>query len=229
MRIRRTLALGGALSALSLILASAALAAGTSVSVRVEGVKRTLLPATVVHTRAGSITKGGTPAGVCPSTSAAGALDVATKHRWGGTYDVKFAQLELTSILGESWPFTQLKYYWGVWVNNRYATTGMCLISLRRSDRVLFAVDSVKKHEHPLGLTAPARATAGKPFKVKVVWYSDAGKARWLLGASVTGAAGKTDKRGVLTVRVKHAGKLKLSAFEPGYIHSATAPVTVKS
>ena len=64
MWIRRTLALGSALVALSLIFAGAAVAAGTSVSVRVEGLTRTLLPTTVVHTHSGSITKGGTPAGV---------------------------------------------------------------------------------------------------------------------------------------------------------------------
>ncbi|MFZ0039972.1 MAG: hypothetical protein WAK93_01585 [Solirubrobacteraceae bacterium] len=229
MPTRRTLALGGALLALCLVFASAALAAGTKVSVRVEGVKRTLLSTTSVTTHSGSITKDGTPAGICPSSSAAGALDIATKHRWGGTFDTKFQELELTTILGESWPFTQDKYYWGIWVNNRYASAGMCQITPHKGDRILFAVDSDTTHEHPLGLSAPARATRGKAFKVKVVSYSDAGKATPLAGASIKGVSGTTDNRGALTVTDTHAGKLRLQASAKSHIRSATETVTVKA
>ena len=117
-----------------------------------------------------------------PSTSAAGALDAATKGDWGGTYSSSLGELALTSIKGENWPFSQVRYYWAIWVNNRYAEKGMCQIKLRRGDQVLFAADSEKHPEHPLGLSAPAKAKRGRSFQVKVVWYSDSGKAKGLKG-----------------------------------------------
>src|SRR5205807_984786 len=112
----------------------------------------------------GSITKNGAPAGTCPATSAAGALDVATRGRWGGSFSASLNELELTSIKGETWSFHQVKYFWAIWVDNRFAQTGMCQIGLHRGDRILFAVDSDKHPEHPLGLSAPAKARRGKPF-----------------------------------------------------------------
>ncbi len=228
MRIRRTLALGGALAALGLVLASAALAAGTTVTVRVEGLKRTLLPATVVHTPgSGSITKGGTPAGACPATSAAGALDVATHHRWNGTYSSGLG-VEITQILGETHLFTS-KDYWSLWVNDRYAPTGACGLRLHRSEQLLFAAVPVKGSPYPIVLTAPARATAGKAFTVKVSYYDAKGKSKPLSGARVTGAAAQTNAAGVVKLTAKRSGRLKLSASDPGYIRPATATVTVNA
>ena len=53
---------------------------------RVEGAGKTLLGPTVVETHSGWITKDGTPKGTAwPDTSATGALDVATRHDWGGS------------------------------------------------------------------------------------------------------------------------------------------------
>src|ERR1700722_15208275 len=112
MQLRRIYALCGTLAALAALAAvpTSALAAGTSVSVRVEGLKRTLVSGQTVQTHSGSITKAGAPAGACPSTSAAGALAGATKGNWGATFSASLNELELTSIKGESWPFTQANY-----------------------------------------------------------------------------------------------------------------------
>ena len=77
---------GGAAARVLAIDRSGARAPAPAVTVRVEGVKRTLLPATVAHAESGSITKGGTPKGTCPGSAAAGAFDVATHRNWGGTY-----------------------------------------------------------------------------------------------------------------------------------------------
>ena len=86
MKNSRSIALGGLTIALALT-PTAALAAGpTTVSVRIEGTSRTLLAATNVRTHSGSITKGGAPAGACPATTAAGALDDAAHHKWTGSY-----------------------------------------------------------------------------------------------------------------------------------------------
>lgn len=227
MHIRSLFALCVASIALCLTLAANAFASGTKVNVRIEGRSHTLLATTVVHTHAGSITKGGAPAGNCPATSAAGALDVATHGRWGGSYSTHYAELSLTSILGETWSFSQKKYYWGIWVNDRYASAGMCQIALHRGDRVLFAVDSVARHEHPLGLTAPRRASARHTFKVTVVSYSDAGVAKPLAGVRIDGAV--TSRGGIATITEKRAGKLTLTASRTGYIRSAPATVSVSS
>lgn len=227
MHFSRTYALWGTLAVLAaaIWLPASAVAAGTSVSVRVEGVKRTLVSSKTVRTHGGSITKDGAAPGTCPSTSAAGALDVATKGNWGGVFSSSLNELELTSIKGEAWPFTQVKYYWAIWVNNRFAEVGMCQIKLRRGDRVLFAADSEKHAEHPLGLSAPAKAKVGKSFKVKVVWYSDSGKAKALKGVRIAGAT--TDSGGVARITPTKAGKLHLKAGSKGYIRSAAVTVKV--
>jgi hypothetical protein len=220
-----------ALAAASIVLAlvpTAALAAGaTTVSVRIEGQSRTLLAPTNVQTHAGSITKGGAPAGACPATTAAGALDVASKSNWNGKFYTSFNDYLISSILGDT-PNTKVGY-WGVWVDNRYATVGVCEIKLKRGDTVLFAVDSVKHHEHPLGLSGPAKATTGHALQLKVVSYSDAGQAKPIAGAHLTGAGSNvvTNRQGVATITSQRAGKLKLTASDSGYIRSAALTVNV--
>jgi hypothetical protein len=224
MQLRRTHALWGAIAVLAATPAGA-LAAGTKVSVRVEGLNKTLLAASAARTGSGSITKGGAPRGTCPANSAAGALNAATKGAWGGTFDTSFNELVLTSILGESWPFSQTNYYWGVWVDNRYASAGMCEISLHRGQRVLFAVDSVKHHEHPLALSAPRAGRVRHPFTVKAVWYTDAGRARAIRGVRVGGVT--TNSRGIARITPRHAGRLRLKVSQKGYIRSAAEWVRI--
>jgi hypothetical protein len=227
MQFRRNNALWGTLAVLAALAAvpAGALAAGAAVSVRVEGLKRTLVAAKLVHTHSGSITKDGAPAGTCPATSAAGALDVATKGNWGATFSASLNELELTSIKGQSWPFTQPNYYWAVWINHRYAEVGICQIKLKRGDHLLFAVDSAKTAEHPVGVSGPARASVGKSFKVKAVWYTDAGKAKALKGIKIDGAT--TNAKGIATITASKRGKLRLKASPKGYIRSAAITVKV--
>jgi hypothetical protein len=230
MHHRRFLALTGATLAFVLAPSAAALAANsTKVTVRVEGNTRTLLAPTIVQTHTGSITQGGAPAGACPAASAAGALDVATHHGWSGTFFSSFNDYEIKTILGDT--ENGKKSYWGIWVNNVYATTGACEIKLKPGDQLLFAVDSVAHHEHPLGLTAPPKANAGRSFKVKVVSYSDAGVAKPLAGVQVSGAGvkGLTNRNGLLTVSEPHAGTVVLRAQRKGYIRAAPVSVRVSS
>jgi hypothetical protein len=231
MHVRRTFALGGATVALAFVLgfSTASLAAGTSgttVSVRIEGKNRTLLPATVVHTHSGSITRGGTPKGVCPATSGAGALDVATHHRWNGSYGS--LGLSVTQILGETHAFTS-RYYWSVWVNNRYAPAGVCGLKLHRGEQLLFAAVSDKGSPFPLVLTGPSRATAGHPFNLNVSYFNAKGVSKPLAGAHVAGPGlnAVSNKHGVVSVAAQHKGKLKYNASEKGYIRAATLTVRV--
>lgn len=215
MRVRSKLALAGA--CLLAAAAPSAAAAATTVSVRVEGLKRTLLPSTAVRVpTSGSITKGGAPAGSCPAASGAGALDAATHHRWGGTYSSGLG-IELTSVFGESHPFTS-KDYWGLYINGRYAPVGMCDLKLHKGEQVLFAAVSVKGSTYPLALSAPRRATAGHAFTVTVRAYNARGVAKPLAGASVAGV--KTNARGIATITVRKAGKVTLTADRSGYVRA---------
>jgi hypothetical protein len=133
--------------------ALAASSAPASVTVRIEANAKTLLAATSVKTTIGSITRGGAPAGSCPSTSAQGALQKATQGKWVGSWYKKYDEYYITGILGH----TPEKSYWAIYVNGKYATAGACEIPLKRGDAVLFAVIPDKgKTPQALGVRLPA-------------------------------------------------------------------------
>jgi Domain of unknown function (DUF4430) len=223
MKSSRTIALGGACIALAVTPAVALASGPTTVSVRVEGKTRTLLAATTVSVPAGgSITKGGTPAGTCPAPSAAGALDAATHHRWGGTYSSGLG-IELTSILGETHSFTS-SYYWSISVNDKYAQVGMCDLKLHKGDQLLFAAVPDKGTEYPIVISAPRHATVGHAIELKVAYANAKGIDKPLVGASIDGHV--TNKQGVARVTAAKAGKLHLTAARAGYVR-AEATVTV--
>ena len=226
MHKKTILALGGAALALALA-PGVALGAGTQVTVRVEGKKKTLLHSDTVRTHGGFLTRNGAPSGSCSASSAAGALDVATKHRWGGTWSTSFNDFLIKTILGDT--ESTSKFYWGIWVNNRYATSGACGLRLHGGDQLLFAVDSVAHREHPLAIKGPSHATVGKPFDLKVVWYSDNGKSKPLAGArvSVGGKSGKTNSRGIVPLTPSHTGTFTINASHTGYIRAEAVRLRV--
>jgi hypothetical protein len=227
MNRKKSFALGAAVLISAAALVGNAAAAGTSMTVRVEGKTRTLLAAKTVRTHTGFITKGGAPSGACPATSAQGALDVATNHRWSGSFSTSYNEYLIKTILGDI--ESTSKFYWGIWINDRYATTGACEIKLHAGDRVLFAVDSVAHHEHPIEFARVKNQRSGHPFGVKLVWFSDAGKNKPLAGARVTGSgvSAVTNRSGVAKITAAHAGTLKLNATHAGYIRAATLRVHV--
>ena len=228
MKHLRILAVTGTFALLCLVGAGAAFAAGSTVSVRVEGLKRTLLPATkVTAPSSGSITKGGTPAGTCPATNAAGPLNTATHGRWGGTYTTGLG-IDITQILGETHVFSSHGYYWEFFVNNRAASLGVCDQKLRSGDRLLFAPAPAKGTVYPIVLKTPARATAGTPFTVKAYYYpGSSNKTKPIAGVTFMGLSGSTNKSGVATLTGSHSGKLKLVGSDKGYIRSAASTVEV--
>jgi hypothetical protein len=198
-----------------------------TLSVRIEGAARTLLPTRSIAVPSGSVTKDGAPRGACPGDTVAGALNAATHRNWVGKYYVQYNDYLITSILGET-PDPMVGY-WGIWVDNRFATAGACAIQVQVGDRILFAVDSTQQHEHPLGLSGPATATAGSAFRLKVVSYSDAGRATPLGGAQVTGAGLTlvTNHRGFASVDTHKTGTLSFNASAAGHIRAATLSVSV--
>jgi hypothetical protein len=233
MSVRSTFALAGA--SLALVAAPAAVAqaspassaaAGTRVSVRVEGVKHVLLaPKTVQAPTSGSFTTGGTPSGVCPKNSAAGALDVATHHRWNGTYSSGLG-IEVTQILGETDKYSPHGYYWSIYVNNVSATEGICDLKLKPGEQILFAAIPASGKATLLGLTGPAKVTAGRAFTLKVVAYDAKGKAKPIAGVKVSGASRPSNAHGLVTVTASRRGTAHFTAAGKGFVRSA--PLTVK-
>ena len=225
MQIRRIIALSGTTFALVLtpLLSTAALAADNQVTVRVEGTSRTLLPTTTVQTHTGSIREGGTPPGDCPATSAAGALDVATHHRWRGMFYASVPGIFVTSIFGEKATGSD---YWTVFVDNQSSSLGICSLKLHRGEQLLFAVTN--GNEYPIVLAAPKHATTNHSFEVKVSYYAK-GVAKPLAGVSVNGANTVSNRSGIVTITPKRVGKLTLKGTRSGYVRSAAATVTVAS
>jgi hypothetical protein len=223
MHLRRSLAVGGTLATLSISPAMLSIspagavvaAPAPRVTVRVEGMTRTLLPTTVTQTHAGWITRFGAPSGKCPATSAAGALDSSTKHDWSGKWEASFNDYEVMSILGESHTFSS-HHYWSLWIDNAYSNAGFCGSKLRSGEHLLFAVEPDTSYWYPLGVRAPRRARVGHPVTVKVVWFNVNGVAKPLLGAHVDGRV--TNSHGIVRVVPTKKGTLVLRATHAGYI-----------
>jgi hypothetical protein len=199
----------------------AATTAGVStaaVTVRIEGQSKTLLDPTSATGEKGSITVGGTPAGKCPGSSAAGALDRATRHRWTGKYYASVGGIFVSSILGE---MPSGNDYWTIFVDNKSSSAGLCSIKLRKGEQLLFAVTDGK--EYPAALTAPQTAKVGKSFKVKLVGYSAKGASKPLAGVTITGKgikAVKTNGQGTATITDTHKGVLVLRSAPKGEIRT---------
>jgi Domain of unknown function (DUF4430) len=117
---------------------SAALAAGSgpAVTVQVKSLTKTLRQS-VVHGEKGWVTKGGTPRGKCPGNSGAGALDAATHGKWTGKYYASVGGIFVTSILGVT---PKSPDYWGVYVNGKASSMGVCQIHLRSGEKLLFKI-----------------------------------------------------------------------------------------
>ena len=205
--------------------AAAVAATGPAVTVRVEGLKRTLLAPTVIHPRSGSITKFGAPNGKCPADSAQGALDVATRHQWGGSWSATYQEYEILSVLGETHSFSS-KYYWEIFADNVASSAGACELKLHSGEQLLFAAVPDSGTTFPLALEAPKSATVGHRFTVKVVYFKGA-KAIALAGATVSvgGQRGKTNSHGTVALTASHAGTFVVHAQRAGYVRAA--PVTL--
>ncbi len=236
MNRRQMIASGAAVLACSVAAAVAPAAVASAslpkVMVRVEGKTRTLLAATTVQTRSGSITKGGAPRGACPASSAQGALNVATRGSWAGKWYSSYQEYDITRILGET--ESGARYFWEIFVNDVAASAGACDIKLRRGEQLLFAaVPSSGPPEYPLALKLLGKPAAGQPFEVEVVYYNARGKALPLAGATVTGAgisaepepndviSATTNPKGVATLTETKLGLIQLSTSKKGYIRAA--------
>lgn len=260
MKLRRSLLLTGAPLAAGLSFAATALAAGSPpstalaagspppmalaagspppVTVRVEGATRTLLATrTVTAPSSGTITKGGTPKGVCPADSAAGALGAATRGRWAGTY-YKGLGIDVTTILGRR--LDASRAYWEFFVNDRPAQKGICDTTLRRGESLLFArVPTKGTAELPIVVRAPRTVMIGRPFLVRAFVYAGKGKetrpvtgarAHWRAGgAHLRLTESRARRRGVLrfTIHSSASRRATLVVSAKGEIRSAAATIRI--
>ncbi len=196
------------------LLAGALLAPGSSLAasppaafLRVEGAGATLLPQTLVHTTSAATVKGNR----CSGTSAAGALNVGTAGNWSGSYDAKFKDYLVSSILDES---PTGNNFWTLWINGRSSSTGACSTPLHPGDHELWfdciADASFNCTNDPLALTLPARVRVGQAVSGSVTQLDGAGHGKPIAGAAVSG--------GALVAVSTGTGSVKLIAGRPGLI-----------
>lgn len=207
---------------------------GTPVSVRVEGISKTLLAETTVSTKAATINKDGKPADVCAGDTAAVALQDATHGSWtAGTFSSGLGY-PVAGIFGESHPFTSA-YYWSFWVDGKPASTGICGATLHSKERLLFFPQCSQESASacPQGMFDPpvleikgpghpAHVRAGHPLNVSVLSLAN------FTGKS-TPAAGAKVSAGGHSVSTSASGKAKLTFAKAGtYKVVATATESVR-
>jgi hypothetical protein len=231
-RFSRTSLALGAFCLLLVALAPAAFAAGPApVTVRVEGASQTLIPPTEVTTTSTPVVKDGNPAHACAGTSAAGALELATSGNWGGTW---FSGLgySVETIAGETHLFEEgaaANFFWGFWLNNKPATTGVCEAELSAGDSVLLFPECFSEtgacppSPNPLGISAPGVAEAGSPIPVTVTSYANGtGAPSPAAGATVTAGAvsEKTDANGHATLTLTSPGNVVAHVSAPDSVRT---------
>ncbi|HEY2141165.1 MAG TPA: hypothetical protein VGG98_03785 [Solirubrobacteraceae bacterium] len=218
-----------ALSTLSVLMygcvsANSAAAAGpATVTVRVIGSNdQPLLPLTQVTTTTAPVVKDGKSEDSCTGTSAAGALELATKGNWNGNWSSSFGY-GVETIDGVSYPFTQPNY-WTFWLNNKSSEVGVCGADLGQGDSVLFFVSCFSETvgvcppaPSVLAIETPATVDAEAPTTVTVLAYPNAGgEPKPAVGAIVTGggigAASPTNSRGQTIVTLSSDGTETLRA-----------------
>jgi hypothetical protein len=236
----RRLALTAALSVLLATMLAAALhtsrasAGSAAVTVRVEGTKATLLPATAATLSSAKVTKNGVAADSCAGTSAAGALQLATHGKWTGTWSASYKSYFLTGIEGLTFPSTGAEY-WAFWVNDAPSAAGICSYDPKPGDSLLFFPDcygkKCPKSAGVLGVKAASVAVVGRPLTVAVTAYSDAkGTPSKAVGATVSaaGVSAQTTAAGTASLTFAHAGELTLKVNAPHAIR-AEASVCVEA
>jgi hypothetical protein len=218
---------------------AAALAAGpATVTVRVEGTSGTLVAAKKVTTTLAPVVKDGNPAHSCTGTSAAGALELATKTDWTGAWSDGLGYF-VSSVKSEA--HSGSPDFWSFWVGNKSATTGICGAELRDGQSLLFFVDSCDydaatqgcKNQPvlPLAIRAPRTVKAGQKAVLTVVRYDANGKAKPVAKASIKrrgAVVGRTDAKGRIRLSSNRRGLKGLQAIKAGFVRSEVVSVPVR-
>jgi hypothetical protein len=207
---------------------------GARVTVRVEGPHSTLVSATTLQLHGGTIIKDGVAADSCSGRSAAGALELASRGRWTGTWSKSLKGYFVSAIDGVAFPATGGEY-WAFWIDNAPASQGICGVDPKPGASILFFPDcygkGCPKQVGVLGVTAPPVAHAGRPFELTVTAYADAsGKPSPAVGATVRGggAVASTGAGGRASLTIARGGPVTLRVTLPHAIR-AEAKVCVES
>jgi hypothetical protein len=116
------------------------------------------------------------------------------------------------------------KKSWYLKVNHKNPERGGDSVKLKKGDEVLWALASFP-YPKELVLEAPSEASPGVPFGVRVFSFSDSGKRKPAVGATIPGATGSTGADGRTTVVL--AGPTMLVASHGKDIPSNGVPVCV--
>lgn len=153
----------------------AAPAGAATVTVRVEGADRTLVPTTAVTLPGPAVDKRAEGGTTCASDTAASALEAATAGDWGGRNDPNFGQKVerikgVTHLIGGGGEYQGR--FWTIYLNDA-STFGICDIKPQAGDELLLypKCDSATSEciaGEPLDLKGPLTARPGVPFDVTV-------------------------------------------------------------
>ncbi len=99
------------------------------------------------------------------------------------------------------------KLSWYLKVNHKNPELGGEVVKLKAGDEVLWALEAYP-YPNELSLVAPAEASPGAPFEVRVFSYNDKGKRKPAPGVTVSGASTPTDAEGRTTVTLTGAATL---------------------
>jgi hypothetical protein len=227
---RRSLGLAAVIAAVA---ATPALAAPSPVTVRVEGATDTLIPRTALTTTTATVNKDGVAGHDCTGTSAAGALEQASGGQWTGTWSSPPLFYSVDAIKGEAHLFSSGQF-WGFFINDALASTGICGAELQTGDSVLLAPISASATSFGvLSVSVPATATLGQPLTVKVTRtksdFAGPPTREPVAGATVSGggASAITGADGSAQLVLGTRGPTSLRATDSGDIRSASEPVCV--
>jgi hypothetical protein len=211
--------------------AATANAAPTTVTVRIEGLSKTIFEGPVtpaIQTVDGSDGKGpqtcdGTNGGANPSpgATATSVMDTAIRgsgRSWQGAFSDSFHDF-LVNRIGPD-PSTSSQF-WGVAVDGKSLEVGGCQAIVKPGQEVLWAFDSFNKKL--LHASGPAQVRVGKPASIKVI---DTEKGAPVAGAKVGGVL--TNANGVAKLVFKHVGTRRLKATAPKSIRSNRLTLKVK-
>ena len=166
-----------------------------TVTVRVEGLTETLLPATQVTTTTEPVVKDGKPEDSCSGTSALGALQLATGGNWSGRRGREVQVGTIETIEGESTSRSAANFYWEIWLNHEVGRRGACESGTgnRRGSPASSACygEARAPVQLPLGIEAPPSANVGEKVSVTVNRYSASGVA-----SAANGRVGRLRRHG---------------------------------
>lgn len=224
---------------LLLLVASApAIAAPTTVQLRVEGAKATLFEGSVVTDGhavdsgdgTGSHPCDGTNGGVYPTpvpTMTSALSDAAVGGGWHGTWDDGYQDFLIDRIGGDSG--TSFSSYWGTALNFQPTMRGGCQEQVTGGDQALFALGDIYS-QHLLQLIGPTSVPTAAPFTVQVVDGKDGSAISNADVRTGTGAVvATTGADGRATVSFASAGSQFLKADRSDSIRSNGLTVCVSA